>query len=272
ERDQLPVADAGDERLLQHPGQPDVSGDCRHDCGRPGVDHQHSRPGRRLRGGTAGRARLGVHPRLHLDGADLRRDRAADTPVPAPAVAGAGAAAGVNRGELPDVARSASSPDLSGFTDGVTPRPLWPDESRGPLRLPGRARRYNGTVLDSDVPGARGPVVMRPVLFHFCLLTLVALGAGCAGISSSRYSDAPRPNAPPPQAVVFVVDGVGNFGATSNSLRQAAEEAGQPLHIHTVDWSHGYARIFADHMDRRHALNEGRKLAEQIACYQQPRG
>jgi len=113
---------------------------------------------------------------------------------------------------------------------------------------------------------------MRPVLFHFCLLALVALGAGCAGISSSRYSDAPRPNAPPPQAVVFVVDGVGNFGATSNSLRQAAEEAGQPLHIHTVDWSHGYARIFADHMDRRHALNEGRKLAEQIACYQQPRG
>src|SRR5262249_24901425 len=136
----------------------------------------------------------------------------------------------------------------------------------------GSARRYNGTVLDSDVPGARGPVVMRPVLLHFCLLTLVAVGAGCTGISSSRYSDAPRPNAPPPQAVVFVVDGVGNFGATSNSLRQAAEEAGQPLHIHTVDWSHGYARIFADHMDRRHALNEGRKLAEQIACYQQPRG
>src|SRR5262249_33750158 len=88
---------------------------------------------------------------------------------------------------------------------------------------------------------------------------------------SSRYAATPRPDAPPPQAIVFVVDGVGNFGATSSSLGQAIEEAGLPLHLHTVEWSHGYGRIFADHMDHCHARNEGRKLAEQIACSQRPR-
>ena len=77
--------------------------------------------------------------------------------------------------------------------------------------------------------------------------------------------------ASPPQAVVFVIDGVGNFGATSVSLGRAIDEASLPLHVQTVEWSHGYGRIFADHMDHCHARNEGRKLAEQIVCYQRPR-
>jgi len=55
------------------------------------------------------------------------------------------------------------------------------------------------------------------------------------------------------------------------SLGRAIDEAGLPLHVQTVEWSHGYGRIFADHMDHCHARNEGRKLAEQIACYQRPR-
>ncbi|MBI1916800.1 MAG: alpha/beta hydrolase [Planctomycetes bacterium] len=113
---------------------------------------------------------------------------------------------------------------------------------------------------------------MRPVFLRSGLLFLLAtLGSGCAGVSASRYAATPRPDAPPPQAVVFVVDGVGNFGATSSSLSRAIDETGLPLHVHTVEWSHGYGRIFADHMDHCHARNEGRKLAEQIACYQRPR-
>src|SRR5437763_15868584 len=108
---------------------------------------------------------------------------------------------------------------------------------------------------------------MRPFFCRPCLvLLLAAFGSGCAGVSSSRYAATPRPDAPPPQAVVFVIDGVGNFGATSSSLSQAIEEAGLPLHLHTVEWSHGYGRIFADHMDHCHARNEGRNIAEQIAC------
>jgi len=113
---------------------------------------------------------------------------------------------------------------------------------------------------------------MRPVLFRSCLLpALVALGAGCAGVPSSRYSTASRPAICPPQAIVFVLDGVGNFGTTSTSLRDAIEESGLPLYVQTVEWSHGYGRVFADHLDNCHARNEGRKLAAQIACYQQPR-
>src|SRR5437764_9524799 len=113
------------------------------------------------------------------------------------------------------------------------------------------------------------PVAMRPAFLRPCLLLLlVALGSGCASVSSSRYAATPRPDAPPPQAVVFVIDGVGNFGATSSSLGQAIEEASLPLHLHTVEWSHGYGRIFADHMDHVQARSEGRKLEEHIACYQ----
>src|SRR5437870_552837 len=116
------------------------------------------------------------------------------------------------------------------------------------------------------------PVVMRPVFLRPGLLLLLAtFGSGCASVSSSRYAVTPHPEAPPPQAIVFVVDGVGNFGATSSSLGQAIDEAGLPLHVQTVEWSHGYGRIFADHMDHCHARNEGHKLAEQIACYQRPR-
>jgi pimeloyl-ACP methyl ester carboxylesterase len=47
---------------------------------------------------------------------------------------------------------------------------------------------------------------------------------------------------------------------------------GLPLHVQTVEWSHGYGRMFADHVDYRHARAEGMKLATQIACYRQAQG
>ena len=106
---------------------------------------------------------------------------------------------------------------------------------------------------------------MRPVL-GFCVVSLFA--AGCASVPRQIVN---RP-ASPAQAVVFAADGIGNFGATSDSLRQLVGEMGLPLHVEMVEWSHGYGRMLADHVGYSHARAEGRKLAAQILCYQQTQG
>jgi pimeloyl-ACP methyl ester carboxylesterase len=103
-----------------------------------------------------------------------------------------------------------------------------------------------------------------------CCLLFPLIGAGCA-VTSPRQGVAPSLYVPAPRAVVFAVDGAGNFQGTSNTLNQTIAEAGLPLYVHTVEWSYGYGRMLADHMDQEHARAEGRKLAEQILCYRQPR-
>ena len=55
EPDQLPLADAGDERLQRPVPQPDVPGHRRHGGGGAGADHQRAVPRRGLQGGAAGR-------------------------------------------------------------------------------------------------------------------------------------------------------------------------------------------------------------------------
>jgi pimeloyl-ACP methyl ester carboxylesterase len=40
-----------------------------------------------------------------------------------------------------------------------------------------------------------------------------------------------------------------------------------PYSVETVDWSHGYGRMFADQVDAGHARDQGRLLAERIVAY-----
>src|SRR5947209_15443638 len=114
---------------------------------------------------------------------------------------------------------------------------------------------------------------MRAV-FRLCLPLFAAVGAGCACVSPAGQEcpayrvAAVSPPAAAPEAVVFVLDGIGNFQTTSSGLRRAVEEGGLPLHVQTVEWSHGYGRIFADHLDQAHARREGQKLAQEILCYE----
>src|SRR5262245_8803525 len=56
------------------------------------------------------------------------------------------------------------------------------------------------------------------------------------------------------QGVVYAVDGAGDFQATSSALREAVAEAGLPLCVETVEWSHGFGRVFADHLDYEYAV------------------
>jgi pimeloyl-ACP methyl ester carboxylesterase len=109
---------------------------------------------------------------------------------------------------------------------------------------------------------------MRPVFSGLLLLFL----AGCGTMTSSRRpvtDTVPPPPRPPAHAIVFVLDGIGDYRATSGTLRHVVLADGLPLHVERFAWSHGHGRLLADHLDRENMLQQGRRLAEQIHCYQQ---
>jgi pimeloyl-ACP methyl ester carboxylesterase len=110
------------------------------------------------------------------------------------------------------------------------------------------ARHMDGTVLKS---------------FTFLPLPLLlSVLAGCAG---SRQEIAYQCRASNYRGIVFAVDGAGGFEATSAALRNVIDQAGMPLRVESVYWSHGYGRFFADQMDWAHARVEGSRLAAQVA-------
>jgi pimeloyl-ACP methyl ester carboxylesterase len=101
---------------------------------------------------------------------------------------------------------------------------------------------------------------------HGLWLLLLLVGSGCSSVPH-RVASAPPSGAPEPQVIVFSVDGAGNFQGISNACKDWVHQDNLPIHIHTFEWSHGYRRIFADHLDMCHGRREGQKLAEQIRCY-----
>jgi pimeloyl-ACP methyl ester carboxylesterase len=119
------------------------------------------------------------------------------------------------------------------------------------------------------VAGQQGALFMT--VRGMCL-SLLLVSAGCSTAPYRVSSGPPRGDVPEEKAIVFAADGAGNFQCSSTALRQFVQEEGLPLHVHTFEWSHGYRRIFADHLDQEHARQEGQRLAEEILCYkkQQP--
>jgi pimeloyl-ACP methyl ester carboxylesterase len=104
-------------------------------------------------------------------------------------------------------------------------------------------------------------------LFIPLLLVASLSTAGCAGSRQEVYS-------PPPcvlgcRGIILVADGAGNFQAASTSLRQVAARQQVPLEVRTFDWSHGYPRVLADHVDYAHARSEGQRLAAEVALLRQ---
>jgi pimeloyl-ACP methyl ester carboxylesterase len=69
---------------------------------------------------------------------------------------------------------------------------------------------------------------------------------------------------PPPCGIILVADGAGGFEGTSDRLREVVAEQRLPLQVQTVDWTHGYLRAFADHLDLEHTLAEAKFLAGEI--------
>src|SRR5262245_28871396 len=102
------------------------------------------------------------------------------------------------------------------------------------------------------------------------LTCLVSLLTGCS--AAGYRTDAPRaalPPSPPPQGVVFVANGSGDFRTVSTNLSRVVAETGTPLQIETVAWSHGCGRYLADHVDHDNHQAEGGRLAAQVAAYRQ---
>jgi pimeloyl-ACP methyl ester carboxylesterase len=66
---------------------------------------------------------------------------------------------------------------------------------------------------------------------------------------------------------VFVADGSGNLHGTFDGLARVVAEAGVPLQVVSVGWSHGTGRVFADLHGRSNHHRQGQALAQQIAAY-----
>lgn len=94
----------------------------------------------------------------------------------------------------------------------------------------------------------------------------VLLAAGCL---TSRQPVPPCGCTAPNADVVFVADGSGDFRTTSRVLCESVNACSVPLRVETVVWSHGYGRMLADHVDHCNHLEEGRRLAANIAAVMQ---
>jgi hypothetical protein len=88
---------------------------------------------------------------------------------------------------------------------------------------------------------------------------------GCASRQAVVRAAAP---ACPIRGIIYVADGAGDFEGTSDNLREAIATDGWPLHVETFDWSHGYLRVLADHVDQRNAREAAQGLAAQITAWQ----
>lgn len=99
------------------------------------------------------------------------------------------------------------------------------------------------------------------------MLILAALlcAPGCAGSRQDL-----RPYRPPCQkAVVFAVDGAGGFHAPTQAMRETVMAEGLPIGVEVVEWTHGYGRVFMDHLDYAHVRCMGQQLAGHICAWQQ---
>lgn len=76
--------------------------------------------------------------------------------------------------------------------------------------------------------------------------------------ASSRESCCPR------RGVVFILDGAGGFEVASGTISDTIALANLPLETRTYYWTHGYCRVFSDHMHRTHQLRAGQMLADLV--------
>jgi hypothetical protein len=103
-----------------------------------------------------------------------------------------------------------------------------------------------------------------------CLISasLLPLLLGCTGMGSCPAIDRGVSSSLSPSiGVVFVANGSGDVQTASTNLSRVVAETSTPLQVVTVDWSHGYRRFLADHLDHANHLAQGRVLADQVTEY-----
>jgi pimeloyl-ACP methyl ester carboxylesterase len=60
------------------------------------------------------------------------------------------------------------------------------------------------------------------------------------------------------------VPGAGGFPSITGTFQRVVEDAALPLVVEHFEWTHGYLRVVADHVDVEFAREQGRRLAERI--------
>jgi hypothetical protein len=65
------------------------------------------------------------------------------------------------------------------------------------------------------------------------------------------------------------VPGAGGFPSICNTIREAVQEQQVNLQVEPFEWTHGYLRVIADHVDYAHARAEGERLAGQVCALKQ---
>lgn len=105
-----------------------------------------------------------------------------------------------------------------------------------------------------------------PLRLRLGLLGVLFFASGCL---TSRQPVPPCGCIAPNADIVFVADGSGDYRTTSRVLCEAVNACATPLQVETFVWSHGYGRMFVDHVDHCNHLEEGRRLAASLAAVQQ---
>lgn len=96
-------------------------------------------------------------------------------------------------------------------------------------------------------------------------VVLALLQTGCPG---PAYRVKRPPCAPGAcKGVVFGVDGAGGFFASSTAIYESVKRTGAPLCVQTFEWTLGYGRVVADHVNQMNAKAHAKKLAELILTH-----
>ena len=98
-----------------------------------------------------------------------------------------------------------------------------------------------------------------------CVLS--AILAMCCGCTMQQHTVYVPPKCTACGDVVFVADGAGNLGETSEAMQQAIALNRAALSVERFDWSHGPFRVLTDQVGYRYAQEQGHRLAEQLVAW-----
>jgi hypothetical protein len=104
------------------------------------------------------------------------------------------------------------------------------------------------------------PRYLSPLLVSLYLFPFSARAA-------APHETFPAPIAAQERGRIFCADGAGASPEMTNTFRQAVAEAGLPLSVERVEWSHGRYRVLADEIAYRYLRAQGHALAQTVTAY-----
>jgi pimeloyl-ACP methyl ester carboxylesterase len=101
----------------------------------------------------------------------------------------------------------------------------------------------------------------------------VLLAPGCAATPYAERATvaraAPACGTAAAQGVILCIPGAGGWPLICQTLAEAVAEDGLPLAVEPFEWTHGYMRVLADHLDTEHICCEAGRLAGRVRALKQ---